>query len=119
MEIEAPPNPVLAGVHLQLTCVVTSDIAPQVSWVVTTDNVTDLGDVFIGEPVVEGNATTLVLSIGTLKTSHGRKYSCLSFVQNPASLKTEAWNVTVQSTFIAGLYYLIMRHSSLSFSSHT
>ena len=117
MEIEAPPNPVQPGREVQLTCVVTSDIAPQVSWVVTTDNVTDLGDVFIGEPVVEGNTTTLVLSIGTLKTSHGRQYSCLSFVQNPASFKTETWNVIVQSTFIAGLYYL--RHSLFSFSSHT
>ena len=98
VEISGPSNPLSAGDKYSLTCTVTSDLPVSVQWLDTSDDEVDGSDVSLkmGETVVEGNTTTLILHFDPIRTSHGGTYTCKSTTDELSSEKTALRHVKVQ-----------------------
>ena len=104
VEISGPFNPLSAGGKYSLTCTVTSDFPVSVQWLDTSDHEVDGSDVSLkmGETVIEGNTTTLILHFDPIRTSHGGTYTCKSTISESSLEKTAIRNVTVQSKYCRG-----------------
>ena len=104
VEISGPSNPLSAGGKHSLTCTVTSDLPPSVQWLDSSDDEVDGSDASLkmGETVIEGNITTLILHFDPIRTSHGGTYTCKSTISELSSEKTALRNVTVLSKYCRG-----------------
>ena len=105
MTIEVPALLEAGGVY-NISCIVTSDISPQVKWmgpngkdISGEDNKRrdDSGGVMLGDEVVTGKQTILSLSFSPLRTSHGGRYTCMSVVESPPSVKTATKDMIIKS----------------------
>ena len=98
VEISGPSNPLSAGGKYSLTCTVTSDLPVSVQWLDPSDDEVDGSDVSlkIGETVIKGNTTTLILHFDPTRTSHGGTYTCKSTTSELSSEKTALRHVKVQ-----------------------
>jgi hypothetical protein len=124
VKIEGTSNPWVAGRSgYSLTCVVTADIAPEITWrdgnsnQITNTN--SSGDVFVSRPVVSGRTTRLTLNFNSLRTSHGASYSCLSVITVPSSIQVALRDVIVKSEFMVhDNLHNVMLHVIHSSTSH-
>ncbi len=101
VNINAPQMPLSPGQSHTLSCVVYSDITPQVKWMGTDGSVlVGDDDINIGDLVVMENGTVVLpLSFSSLRTSQAGTYTCQSVVSNPFSLETDTEIVSVQGTY--------------------
>ena len=77
VRIEASTDQPTAGDNFTLTCTVTSDRPPSLSW--TGSGVGSKG-VVVHSQTVNGFTSTLVIEFSPLRTSHGGVYTCLSSI---------------------------------------
>ena len=95
-------NPLIAGGSYSLTCVVTADLHPVVTWrdgkgnEVPREHEENEG-VFTTEEEVIGRSVRLTLKFRQLLTSQGGSYTCLSVIEVPSSLKVGIRDVIVKS----------------------
>ena len=102
IRVEGPENPLLAGESYSFTCVVTSDLLPEVNWrdgdwnELTREDEENRG-VYVDKEVVTGHVTRLTLRFTSLLTSHGGTYSCSSTVAILSSIQVGTRDVIVKS----------------------
>ena len=113
--IEVPALLEAGGVY-NISCIVTTDIRPHVKWMgpdgkdisaedigsgtgIAQATATD-SNITTGSPVIMGNQTILSLSFSPLRTSHGGRYTCMSVVESPTSVKTATKDVIVTSKYL-------------------
>ena len=95
-------NPLLAGGSYSLTCVVTADLHPVVTWrdgkgnEVPSEHEENEG-VYTTEEEVIGRSVRLTLNFTQLLTSQGGSYTCLSVIDIPSSVKVGIRDVIVKS----------------------
>ena len=114
--VEHPSSPLLASSKYTLTCTVTSDFPPTVKWLDPENNEVNGSDgyVTIGQPTLDENCTTLVLSFDPVKISHGGVYSCISTIKEPYLQKKAMQRLTVQSKSNIGSFLLQLWRSQLA-----
>ena len=105
----------MAGNSYTLTCVAIADVMPQVTWIDPSGiEVEEKQGLTLSGPVVLGNHTTLNLTFNYLLTSQAGRYSCASNTVTPASVRSGAWNVTVQCESNKHSYSGVLRHAAPS-----
>ena len=103
--IEVPALLEAGGVY-NISCTVTTDVRPQVKWMgpdgkdisgedkKRRDN---SGSIMYGNEVITRKQTILSLSFSPLHTSHGGRYTCMSVVESPPSVKTATKDMIIKS----------------------
>ena len=80
VRIEASTDQPTAGDNFTLTCTVTSDRPPSLSWTGSGKGVV------VHSQTVNGFTSTLVIEFSPLRTSHGGAYTCLSSISPSPSV---------------------------------
>ena len=98
--IEDDTSSFLVGENATLVCAVACDLVPSIQWLDNdNDPITTYGDsLFTEEPYTDDNITYLYRNLNPVKSSHGGRYSCKSFVSYPFSTKLASRNVVIQRT---------------------
>ena len=119
--IEVPALLEAGGVY-NINCIVTTDIRPLVKWMgpdgkdisaedigsgsgftptagssITVQSGIADSSITVSSIVVTGKQTILSLSFSPLRTSHGGRYTCMSVVESPPSVKTATKDMIVKS----------------------
>ena len=90
MEIQAPPaDTAVAGQPFQLTCIIVSDMQPQITWEGPNQNFT-----YQNSNEVDLRST---VTFDLLHTSDGGTYTCVSSVKSPHSKQEATYSLIVHS----------------------
>ena len=100
-----------AGQQFTLTCTVTSERPPEVTWI-DPDGVPcplDGPDVSVNQTTTIGQTSIVELTFKSMRTSQSGRYKCISNITHPLSESEDSFLVRVQSKFDkCALYKLIL-----------
>ena len=94
--IHASQSTMFAGVSYTLNCTVMSDFHSVVKWTGQDGNsMYNSSSITVNAPVYDGNKTYVLLRFPALRTSQAGRYTCLSIVSSPLSVRTATKDVVV------------------------
>ena len=115
VEIQASSEAPVAGEPFTLTCICTSNMQPQVTWIAPN------GETIEGDLQHE-NGLICTLTFNPLHTSQGGMYTCVSYIASPHSRQDAEYSVTVQSKHvlptIEHFLYCLYQYSSTTSCVH-
>ena len=117
--IHASQSTMFAGSSYTLNCTVMSDFHSVVKWTGMDGNsVYNTSSITVDAPVYNGNKTYVLLRFPALHTSQAGRYTCLSIVSSPLSVRTATKDVVVTGKRRSKYYTRSWNHGNILSSTH-
>ena len=99
MSISASHTSPMAGELCTLTCTVTSDIRPQMTWLGPNEQPVNGTGITLSPQSTNGLVSTVEITFSSLHTSHSGTYTCIStiHIHDPPSRRKAVHLLTVES----------------------